>query len=308
MTSFETERLTECMICGSREIDVVDSDAALWICKSCNYVFDNPRPTLSALVGFYSAPAKYDSWLSEEVARTKLWAKRLRKMRSKSRPGNLLDVGAGIGQFLDLARRNFTEVWGTEVSSSAVAIAKEKYGLELFHGTLDSLCLPAESFDNITAFHVLEHVPNPRMMIEKCYTLLRSAGILVIAVPNDYRPMKARVRMILGRFGFKKYHGVTRSGLPRIRLDGSMSEIHLSHFTPKVLLHLLESCGFSVVRASVDPYFVPNHGLDGFKQSVRYKLGLLVHAIMGVNIYDAIWMVAQKQHSEPEVRMRRRVV
>jgi ubiquinone/menaquinone biosynthesis C-methylase UbiE len=294
MPSPEIETLSECMVCGSRAVEALDADAALSRCKSCGYVFDNPRPTLNEIVRFYSKPTKYNSWLSEEEARTKLWTRRLRKMRRVARPGNLLDVGAGTGQFLHLARNDFTQVCGTEVSSSAVAIANEKYGLELLHGTLESLSLPSESFDNITAFHVLEHVPNPKAMIERCFSLLRSHGVLVVAVPNDFRPFKSRVRAAFGQLGLKRYRGVTRFGLRRIQLDGSMAEVHLSHFTPRVLRSLVEFCGFKVVRTSVDPYHVPVKGLAGLRREARYIRSVAFYAVTRVNLYDAVWMVARK--------------
>lgn len=216
MRSFEAETLTECVLCGNRIIDTIDPDAALSVCRSCGYIFGNPRPTIEALVDFYSKPTKYDSWLSEEGARNKLWTRRLKKMRRTARPGNLLDIGAGIGQLLHLARREYTEVSGTEVSSSAVEIAWKKYGLRLHHGTLDTLSLPPESFDNVTAFHVLEHVPNPKLMIQKCFSLLRKTGVLVLAVPKDYRPFKFRLRRIVGDLGVAGYRDGCRFGL---RLD-----------------------------------------------------------------------------------------
>jgi SAM-dependent methyltransferase len=295
MESFELENLAECMVCGSRTIEAWDPDAALSKCRSCGYIFDNPRPTFDEIVRFYSKPTKYNSWLLEEEARVRLWERRLRKMSRVARPGSLLDVGAGTGQFLDLARRDHPEVWGTEVSESAVAIAQEKYRIRLLHGTIESLPLPAEAFDNITVFHVLEHVPNPRRIIEKCFSLLRRSGLLFIAVPNDYRPVKSKIRHTLKLLGVRRYREATRSGLQRIQLDGSMAEIHLSHFTPRVLRFLLESSGFKVVRESIDPYYVPCGGLAGIKQDLRYLTNRAIHGLSGVNTYDTIWMVAQKQ-------------
>jgi SAM-dependent methyltransferase len=224
-----------------------------------------------------------------------LWVRRLMKMRRTARPGNLLDVGSGTGQFLHVARDYFTEVRGTEVSSSAVAIARSKYGLSLLQGTLDSVSLPAESFDNITAFHVLEHVPNPRAMIRECNSLLRMGGVLVIAVPNDHRPVRSMLRMGLGSIGVRRYRKATRLGLQKIRLDGSMGEIHLSHFSPRVLRHLLADNGFKILKEGLDPYFVPATGLKKLRQNARYLVGCAVQELTGVNIYDTIWMVGQKR-------------
>jgi SAM-dependent methyltransferase len=291
----EMEALTECLLCGSRSIETIDPDAALCICRSCGYVFDNPRPTLRAIINFYSEPAKYDSWLSEENARNKLWIRRLKKMRRTARPGTLLDVGAGIGQLLHLARHEYAEVWGTEVSSSAVEIARDRYGLQLHHGTLETLPSPPGTFDNITAFHVLEHVPNPRLMVEQCYALMRDAGVLVIAVPKDYRPLKFRLRSIVGGLGVARYRDGCRFGLHRIRLDGTTGEVHLSHFTPRVLRRLLERCGLTVIEESIDPWRVPCHGIEDLKQDLKHWGAVAILAAARKNVYDSVWIVAQKR-------------
>ena len=114
-----------------------------------------------------------------------LWKRRLKKLIHFGATGALLDIGAGYGQFLHHARPFFSDVTGTEVSASAVALAKEKYSLSLLAGQIEELKLPLHSFDTITLFHVLEHVPDPGKLVRRCHALLKSQGMLVIAVPND---------------------------------------------------------------------------------------------------------------------------
>src|SRR6267154_3194511 len=114
------ETVLSCNICRSDEIQAVDPQWNFCRCGACGYVFDHPRPAIEELVAFYSQPAKYDSWLSEEQARDQLWKRRLKQVLSVTKQGSLLDVGAGIGQFLDLARPHFSSVSGTEVSYSSI--------------------------------------------------------------------------------------------------------------------------------------------------------------------------------------------
>lgn len=71
---------------------------------------------------------------------------------SYKKTGTLLDVGTGIGLFLSMARTEYTAVYGTEVSSMAIGVAKEKFGLDLFHGTVDDLLAEGRTFDNVTLF------------------------------------------------------------------------------------------------------------------------------------------------------------
>ena len=232
----DTEVALVCNVCGSDQIQKVDPDFNFCRCGSCGYVFDSPRPSFAEISAFYSQAGKYDAWLMEEPARDRLWKRRLKKLSQSAARGRLLDIGAGYGQFLHHARPFFSEVTGTEVSESAVALAKEKYGLSLLAGQVEELDLSPDFFDTITLFHVLEHVPDPGKLVRRCHALLKSQGMLVIAVPNDVLAWASKIKKIGKRLGlnpFQKFSpelGISRAGASR--------EIHLSHFTPAVLRRL----------------------------------------------------------------------
>jgi SAM-dependent methyltransferase len=285
------ETLHACLLCGSGSLRVLDRTANLCECQSCRYVFDNPRPRIESLIAFYSQPTKYDSWLSEEQARNRLWERRLKLLLRVRRPGSILDVGAGIGQFLALAQPNFDQVFGTEVSESAVEIAKKKYGLDLMRGEIDEIDFGATKFDNITMFHVLEHVPNPRSMVERCAKLLKQDGILFVAVPNDLYSLRAT--RFLKTIAARTFHRSGSLGIPRLILDGSLGEIHLSHFTPSVLAGLIAQSGFSIIWNTLDPYYVDNGG-GNWKQRGYYNCCRTIQTITGINLYDTMLIVGRK--------------
>lgn len=94
--------------------------------------------------------------------------------------GNLLDIGAGTGDFLVLAKSNGWSITGIEPSDKAKTIATKK-GVTFAQSTED---LPAHSFDIITMWHVLEHVPNLEKQIQELKRLLKPDGTIIIAVPN----------------------------------------------------------------------------------------------------------------------------
>ena len=216
---------------------------------------------------------------------------RLKKLSQSGAHGILLDIGAGYGQFLHHAQPFFSEVTGTEVSESAVVLAKQKYGLLLLAGQVEELDLPPQSFDTITLFHVLEHVPDPCMLINRCHALLRAQGVLFIAVPNDVLAWTSKIKKIgktLRIKSFQKFSpklGISRAGASR--------EIHLSHFTPAVLCRLLENCGLQVTEESLDPYYVSS-GLRLFMDGAYYAAHRVLNAALKINRYDTIWMVARK--------------
>src|SRR5689334_7346397 len=285
------EVVAACNVCGSDRIQKVDPEFNFCRCDSCGHLFDSPRPSIVEVARFYSQAGKYDSWLQQEHARDLLWKRRLRKLLQHRAPGSLLDIGAGIGQFLHHAKPLFTRATGTEVSNSAVLIAREKYGLDLLAGQVEDLDLPPSSVDNITLFHVLEHVPDPARLIDLCRDLLRRKGIVVIAVPNDVLAWSSTIKKAGKRLGLKPFQkfspvlGIARAGLSR--------EIHLSHFTPDVLRQLLERSGLAVVEESLDPYYVSS-SIRRMVDSAYCGLHRMLYAAFKINRYETIWMVARK--------------
>lgn len=95
----------------------------------------------------------------------------------------ILDVGCGTGDFLLTAKNNAWNVYGIEPNEKARAIANSKTKNQVFDtNTLQEF--ESETFDVITLWHVLEHLPNLETEIQNLNRLLKPEGRLVIAVPN----------------------------------------------------------------------------------------------------------------------------
>ncbi|RTY97382.1 class I SAM-dependent methyltransferase, partial [Flavobacterium bomense] len=94
--------------------------------------------------------------------------------------GRILDIGAGTGDFLSVAKNAGWETIGVEPSDRAKAIAKSK-GVSFVEETSE---LDSHSFDVISMWHVLEHVPDLDKQIKELKRLLKPTGTLIIAVPN----------------------------------------------------------------------------------------------------------------------------
>jgi SAM-dependent methyltransferase len=286
-----------CNLCDSGQLEQLDDSCNICRCSSCGYIFDNPHPSSDEICEYYSRPGKYDGWLEALAPREKLWKRRLDLMRKWKKPGSLLDVGTGIGQFLHIGRDDFTETCGTEISDSAIRIAKERYGLDVYSGPVEDIDFSDRKFDNITIIHVLEHVDDPRAVIRKCRALLNEGGVLFIAVPNDIQSIKARAGELLRKAGIRLQSSRGAYGLPKLALDGSQGEIHLSHFTPEVLDSMLKREGFEVRESSLDPYFVSNGFFRRIAGEMYYLSHRLFFRITGLNLYNTIWVVAQKKSS-----------
>lgn len=98
----------------------------------------------------------------------------------QSSKGNLLDIGAGTGEFLAVAQQNGWQTVGVEPSEKAksIAIKKEVSFVE------NSSMLSDASVDVITMWHVLEHVPDVEQQIRELSRLVKPNGTILIAVPN----------------------------------------------------------------------------------------------------------------------------
>lgn len=107
----------------------------------------------------------------------------------------LLDVGCGMGNFLHAAQRAGYSVTGIEMNRNAVRAARERLGLEsVFSVDLEQFVAehPAEQFDIVTFFEVLEHQAQPRQFLESIRRLVAPGGAIALSVPNRDRWRKAQ--------------------------------------------------------------------------------------------------------------------
>ncbi len=101
--------------------------------------------------------------------------------------GDVLDIGCGHGEFLEVMRESGVNARGIDRSPESVAYCRSK-GLaveqaDLF-AYLDSL--PGHSLDGIFSSQVVEHLPGSRIpeMIQLCAAKLRADGLLAVETPN----------------------------------------------------------------------------------------------------------------------------
>ena len=148
-----------------------------------------PQPSLENLGRYYESP----DYISHTDSKRSLFEKAYHFVKgialknklnlinsSSSGKGKLLDIGAGTGDFLLTAKENGWSTIGVEPSEKAKAIAIQK-GIEFVVETQE---LESHSFDVITMWHVLEHVPNLDNQIKELKRLVKPNGTVIIAVPN----------------------------------------------------------------------------------------------------------------------------
>jgi len=269
------ETVTACTACGSEQLVIINSRAAIHECTHCKCRIVSPRPTQASITLSYNVGTVYEQWLKDDEKRTDLWKRRLAIIRTITNKGTILDVGAGIGTFLHLAKQEGYIANGTETSETATHIAQKLYGLSLACGQLADIHYTDASFDIVTMWHVLEHVPMPSQIIKECFRILKPGGHLVIAVPNDLE-LKGIIGECIGR---SRYKPIT-----------FCDEIHLTYFTTKSLNTALIKSGFNVIQNGLDDY----SPVKNIKRRVKYFMSYFIELLTGVNIYDTLFAIGKK--------------
>ncbi|MEH6658762.1 class I SAM-dependent methyltransferase [Leeuwenhoekiella marinoflava] len=157
-----------------------------------------------------------------QLVKSYMLKKKLKLISNYSITGSLLDIGAGTGDFLKIAKNEGWEVEGIEPSEIARTHAATK-DLSL---NADESGLGEQTFDVITMWHVLEHVPDLQKQMNWLAKHLDKNGTLIIAVPN-FNSYDAKA--------YKEFWAAW--DVPR----------HLHHFSAKSINELFSKNGFEVI-------------------------------------------------------------
>jgi SAM-dependent methyltransferase len=194
-------------------------------CPGCSLVWlSNPPKPSEMHLHYTDAYHKLISAAGENAPGR--WRDRLQVLRQHKQSGTMLDLGCSSGGFLGFFRGDSWKLHGIEMSVECAKKAEASTGADVFVGDILDAPFPPECFDVITCFDVLEHLFEPRRVMDKVAKWLKPDGIFYVQVPN-IDSAEARV--------FATYwHGLE---LPR----------HLFHYTPVSVKFLAESAGLHEV-------------------------------------------------------------
>jgi ubiquinone/menaquinone biosynthesis C-methylase UbiE len=113
--------------------------------------------------------------------------------------GRVLDLGCGTGYGSKMLYDANNNVYGIDVSQSAINYAKSNYpGPEYICCSAEKLPFEDGYFDAITAFEVIEHVSNPYDTLSEIYRVLKRGGSLFISTPNPRHLVNVAKHLLLG--------------------------------------------------------------------------------------------------------------
>lgn len=214
-----------CLVCGDSELTSLSGfeQHHLTKCKSCGFVFCKPIPSQEELDKVYEGYGRND-YLSELTIQA--YERILDTFEPYRKTNKLIDVGCGIGYFLEVAKKRGWEIYGTEFTEEAVKICEDK-GANMQLGVLDPDNYDSESFDVICSFEVIEHINNPRVELGNFNKLLRTGGLVYCTTPNF-------------------------NAVERFQLGADWNVIgypeHLSYYTPKTLKRVFAESGFQAKK------------------------------------------------------------
>lgn len=197
------EENINCPVCGTKEssfqmsvLDHMVSKEAFDIrsCNDCGMQRTDPRPTQIEISKYYDSSL----YLSHKEDGKSFFDKLYNILRAynafgkvrilenvkatKSRTPRLLDVGCGIGVFLEHAQYRKWSVFGVELIEKARKIAENRLKSPIFE-KLDDVEVDTK-FDVISMWHVLEHLEEPDIVLKRLHGLAVPGAVLVLGLPN----------------------------------------------------------------------------------------------------------------------------
>jgi 2-polyprenyl-3-methyl-5-hydroxy-6-metoxy-1,4-benzoquinol methylase len=235
-------------------------------CENCSLRFTVGAPDKESIGPYYKSEKYISHTNSNKGVINQLYQWVRKYMFSKKRKlieditgkkvGALLDYGSGTGAFVRHMNQAGWITTGIEPDADARQVAAVQFEINLLDlGALQNL-QPAQ-FDVITLWHVLEHIHDLQLTLQKLKELLKPEGVLIIAVPN-YTSLDA--------YHYGPYWAAY--DVPR----------HLYHFSPFSMEQLMKNNGLRVIAKKplwFDSFYVS-------LLSTRYQFGK-------INYVDGFW-------------------
>jgi len=230
-----------CGLCGSEERDTRFTDGPFSVvrCRECGLTYVTPRLGDSSLLeqvydeAYWSSNSASERGYTDYRADERLYLKTYRRRLSVLRrhfdgAGRVLDVGCAAGYFLEVMRGEGWDVTGLEPSAAILPFAEERLGREnVKGGRLGEVDLEEGSFDLITMWDVIEHIPDPVGAVREVGRLLAPGGKLLIETQN----VSSTAARVLGR-----------------RWQHYKHAEHIYHFDPSTLERMLGEAGFEILE------------------------------------------------------------
>jgi len=159
--------------------------------------------------------------------------------RYVSPPGRLLDIGCGNGRLLYLAKSAGWSVKGLELSESMAAFVHRELDVDVAVGNFLEVTpdpRDASAYDVVVLRHVVEHLPDPLLAMDRISAFLKPGGHLLLEMPNIEAMTKKWSRLVVG------------VGLHKRGFGDDFMAGHCNEFSIRSMRFLADKTGYRVVR------------------------------------------------------------
>ena len=214
-----------CLLCTCDRY-VTGRDGVLRTCSNCSFAWTAQvaAPSADLYDETYFSGGGYEDYFQPSARRFEAM-RRVRWLCSFSAPATLVEAGSAGGFFVEAARQAGIDANGFELSDVAAAYARDTLKVPVRTASFEAAAVTA-SVQAVCAFHVLEHVEDPRTFLDAARRALQPGGVLALEVPN----IESGAARRLGT-----------------RWQALQPEFHRWHFSPTTLRQLLAERGFEVV-------------------------------------------------------------
>jgi SAM-dependent methyltransferase len=239
-TTAERAGAAACALCGSRRAEPVFEKGGWRFvrCADCGLVSLDPLPTPAALAAHHEASYRdgtYATFAAADGVRAAIARRRLALVRPAAPAGPWLDVGASTGAFVAAARAAGLDAEGLEVSAEAVAQARAR-GLPVHQGAVEEFA-PSRRYAVVTAFDLVEHLPDPVRFLAHLHAWLQLDGLVALTLPNIASPTaRAMGRQWFYWVGPDHVHYFTPATIRRLLAAGGFADVDVRAFRKPLTL------------------------------------------------------------------------
>ena len=234
-------------MCGARGRLYVEAFGdALHRCRSCALIYLFPYPDMGEMIRRHQTEAyarhPYFTAGGDAAAGHNGFALHRRFLSLLSghvTPGSrVLDVGAGTGDFVELASGTF-QMCAVEPSPYLAEQIRRRAGCSVFEGAFEDFS-PPEPFDAVLLFDIIEHAADPRRLVRQAAAVLKPGGVLFVCTVDS--------RALLYRLGPAVWHAARVSSHARYVLHRIFCQQHNWYFNRLVLDRVVRAAGFELVE------------------------------------------------------------
>jgi 2-polyprenyl-3-methyl-5-hydroxy-6-metoxy-1,4-benzoquinol methylase len=241
-----------------------EGDYVMVRCLQCGFIYQNPRPSEEERL------QSYQHYLPQGTAEIEAWGRMMEPIFTKAADliehampkGRLLDVGTGYGFFPALMHGRGWKVMGLEASAAGARYGQERWGFPILAQPWEKASFPKKEFNVVTAFYVIEHLPDPLAFLREVHRILQPGGIILLRYPHT-TPIKDILSLM--RIENHLYH------LP----------YHLCDFSPASLHRALATTGFARIKTVIGGFTAPPHPTGQWAGIIFGNLAEIVYQVSG---------------------------